>query len=57
MLWFPRKAGVVGGKEKRSDGCMWGYVWRLNATLSHERGFFDLIIWDGQSAFVVEESL
>lgn len=27
------------------------------ATLSHERSSFDLIIWEGQSAFVDEESL
>lgn len=27
------------------------------ATPSHERGSFDLIIWEGQSAFVDEESL
>lgn len=48
---------VVGENRRRrgvGSGC--GTV-DAGATLSHERGSFDLIIWEGQSAFVDEESL
>lgn len=40
--------GVNGGGCGTADA---------GATPSHERGAFDLIIWEGQSAFVDEESL
>lgn len=40
--------------EKRNGACGAG---QSGGTLSHEGSSFDLIIWNGQSAFVDEESL
>lgn len=55
------KAFGVGGSGRRTEGRGEREgMWRggdAGATLSHERGSFDLIIWEGQSAFVDEESL
>lgn len=50
---FPE--GLGGGflsTERRREGTV-----ETEATLSQERSSFDLIIWEGQSAFVDEESL
>lgn len=47
---------VVVVVVNRGVGSVCGTV-DAGATLSHERGSFDLIIWEGQSAFVDEESL
>lgn len=41
-------------REKRNGVCGPG---QIVGTLSHEESSFDLIIWNGQSAFVDEESL
>lgn len=40
--------------EKRNGD---GGAGQIGGTLSHEGSDFDLIIWNGQSAFVDEESL
>lgn len=61
MLWHPRgveKEWGVGGQRgvTRGRGMLCGSG-TTEATLSQERSSFDLIIWEGQSAFVDEESL
>lgn len=56
---FPGRLGreaVARGRRDGERGRACGAA-DAEATLSHERGSFDLIIWEGQSAFVDEESL
>ena len=52
---YREKEGGNGSKRRRVGG-LCGTV-ETEATLSQERSSFDLIIWEGQSAFVDEESL
>lgn len=52
MLRFPSR--VRRGQWRGWEG---GASVATEATLSQERNSFDLIIWEGQSAFVDEESL
>lgn len=58
---FPEGLGVGGRQPEGSVGWVSGGGWggctpAAEAALSQERSSFDLIIWEGQSAFVDEES-
>ena len=48
--------GTTAGRREGTRRWVRGAI-ETEATLSQERSSFDLIIWEGQSAFVDEESL